>query len=263
MRSFPVLVTSFLLTVAAVEGAAETVASWLFDEPAGLYTSRPLESAAGIEAPLVLGLGGAVVPGRFGRALSSEPYPSGMIPSIGGVAVALLRSPVPAGRTQEPLSWREAQFMALRTRGKRDVRKEVSFPSVTATDLNLGDFAWTVESWFRLRDGAAGGVLLELGSGPRADNDVVTGPFTLGGSRLELSIKTAGLGYSLVRFADEQGRLISGFSVDECVYINFNFIQYRVEWLEGGMEVSTQASRAVRPVLRMRGTSNYALQSVD
>ncbi len=170
------LLVAGLTPVAATSAGADqnTIAVWLFDEPAGLYPSTPLESTAGLDAPLVLGLGGNVVEGRFGRALSTEPYPAVEIPAQGQATAALHRLPVPAGRTQEPLSWHNAQFTALMTGGERHLRKEVSFASATRTDLNLGDFDWTVEFWFRPQRAEGAGVVFELGTGPRGENDVVT-----------------------------------------------------------------------------------------
>lgn len=201
-----ILVSGFALSAASVAPAADTVALWLFDEPAGLYPSTPLEAAAGVDAPLVLGLGGSVVEGRFGRALSTEPFPAVVIPSEGEETAALHRFPVPAGRTMEPLSWHNAQFSALMTGGEKQIRKEVSFASATGTDLNLGDFDWTVEFWFRARTRAGEGVVFELGTGPRGENDQVTrlsvdvarGLFVLenqaGGKRGEIPSTAASLG---------------------------------------------------------------------
>ena len=163
-----------LLLLHAEAAAAQTVALWLFDEPLGLYPSTPLESADGIDAPLVLGLGGRVIQGKFGQALSTEPYPPVTVPTSGEETAALHRFPVPPGRTQEPMSWHNAQFAALMTRGENHIRKEVSFARVTRTDLNLGDFDWTVEFWFLAREAAGSGVVLELGTGPRAENEIVT-----------------------------------------------------------------------------------------
>jgi hypothetical protein len=60
------------------------------------------------------------------------------------------------------------------TGGERHLRKEVSFASPTRTDLNLGAFDWTVEFWWRLQPGAETGVVLEIGTGPRGENAVVT-----------------------------------------------------------------------------------------
>lgn len=89
------LIAAALLLTGSALTAAETVALWLFDEPVGLYPSTPLEASAGIDAPLVLGLGGSVVPGRFGQALSTTPFPSVTIPSEGEHTAALHRFPVP------------------------------------------------------------------------------------------------------------------------------------------------------------------------
>lgn len=198
----------FALAVAAIPGlrAAETTALWLFDEPAGLYPSTPLECSAGLDAPLVLGLGGSVIDGRFGRALSSEPFPAVIIPTEGEKTAALHRFAVPAGRTMEPLSWHNAQFCALMTGGELQVRKEVSFAHPTQTDLNLGDFDWTVEFWFRARVAGQGGVVFEIGTGPRGENnrvtrlsvDVARGGFLLeapgAGQRWEIPSSAASLG---------------------------------------------------------------------
>ncbi|HVZ65666.1 MAG TPA: LamG-like jellyroll fold domain-containing protein [Lacunisphaera sp.] len=161
-------------TGASVSTATETVACWLFDEPAGLYPSQVMDSSAGLDAPLVLGLGGQVVPGRFGQALTSEPYPAIEIPAKGESSAFLTPRPVPAGRTQAPLTWTNAKFTALMTSGERHLRKEVSFVNPTENDLNLGDFDWTVEFWFRATERRGAGVILELGSGPRGENDRVT-----------------------------------------------------------------------------------------
>lgn len=175
MKTPPLLLLLAVPFASLAAAAAETVAFWPFDEPAGLYPSTPLEPAVGLDAPLVLGLGGTVVPGKFGQALSTEPYPPVAIPAEGEATASLARRPVPPGRTQEPLTWHNAQFTALMTGGERHLRKEVTFASATRTDLNLGDFDWTVEFWFRARAGASGaGVVFELGTGPRGENDVVT-----------------------------------------------------------------------------------------
>lgn len=192
------------LAPAAAAPAAETVALWLFDEPPGLYPSTPLEAVAGIDAPLVLGLGGSVVEGRFGRALSTVPFPQVEIPAEGEKTAALHRFPVPPGRTQAPMSWHNAGFTAFMTGGERHIRKEVSFASATRSDLNLGDSDWTLEFWFRSGGPAGAGVVLEIGSGPRGENAVITrlaldaaaGAFTLenqpSGTRLAIpSMATA------------------------------------------------------------------------
>ena len=72
----------------------------------------------------------------------------------------------------EPLTWMNAGFCALMTRGENHLRKEVSFPDPTRTKLNLGDFDWTVEFWYLpTRRSEAPGVVFEVGRGPRGEND--------------------------------------------------------------------------------------------
>lgn len=174
MKSAVMALAAMCLLAAWPLRAAETTALWLFDEAPGLYPSTPLESSAGLDAPLVLGLGGSVVEGHFGRALSTEPFPAVTIPAVGQATAALVRFAVPPGRKMEPLSWHNAQFAALMTGGEPQIRKEVTFASPTRTDLNLGDFDWTVEFWLCTRRGTGEGVVLEIGSGPRGENNLVT-----------------------------------------------------------------------------------------
>ncbi|MCB1103726.1 MAG: LamG domain-containing protein [Cephaloticoccus sp.] len=170
----PSLCLTLALSVSSSAFAAETVAQWLFDEPEGLYPSTPLESTAGLDAPLVLGLGGSIVPGKFGQALSTVPYPPVVIPSEGEETAALHAFPVPPGRTQAPMSWHNAQFAAFMTSGENHIRKEVSFVAPTRTDLNLGDFDWTVEFWAKSDGADAMGTVWELGTGPRGENNMFT-----------------------------------------------------------------------------------------
>ncbi len=167
-------------------GAAHsTVALWLFDEQQGLYPSSVLNDASGGGSPMVLGLGGEIVEGRFGNALQilSEPRaidrltPSdfGRRPGEGDIRFGLVAAPLPEGRTVEPLYWGNAWFAALMTGGETHLRKEVGFANPTDTRLNLGAFDWTVELWYRpTRDSAEDGVVFEVGEGPRGENDHVT-----------------------------------------------------------------------------------------
>ena len=54
---------------------AETVALWLFDEQEGLYPSCVLGDAASGDFPLVIGLGGQLLEGKFGRGLEPALQP--------------------------------------------------------------------------------------------------------------------------------------------------------------------------------------------
>ena len=174
--------------------AVETTALWLFDEPAGLYPSHTLDDMSDNDMVLTLGLGGQVVPGRYGNALLLAPLdppldvpPAEEKPGEFGLA----RLPVPEGRTVEPLSWFTAHYAALMTSGENHLRKQVGFKNPTTSALNLGDFDWTVEFWHSPGDTGGGGpgqppadtpaaaataeaVVFEIGTGPRGENDIVT-----------------------------------------------------------------------------------------
>ncbi|MDQ7065093.1 MAG: LamG domain-containing protein [candidate division KSB1 bacterium] len=152
----------------------QTVALWLFDEPQGVYPSSVLSDSGPNDYPLVLGLGGRIVAGKNGNALEPLEYPEISIPE-GEIRFGLKRLPPRPDRTVPPLSWHNAQFCALMTRGENHLRKQVGFAQATSTRLNLGDFDWTVEFWFLpTRSTGADGVVFEIGEGPRGDNPAVT-----------------------------------------------------------------------------------------
>ena len=61
------------------------------------------------------------------------------------------------------------------THGEPHLRSEVGFASPTVSKLNLGNSDWTVEFWYQPRKGSDhDGVVLEIGTGPRGENDRVT-----------------------------------------------------------------------------------------
>jgi hypothetical protein len=91
---------------------------------------------------------------------------------------------------------------------------------------------------------------------------LVTKPLTFEGNRLVLNIDTDATGYAQVGFQDESGNPIEGFMVDDCVYINGDFVDKEVEWLRKGFDVSELEGRTVRLVFRMRGSKLYAMQFV-
>jgi hypothetical protein len=90
----------------------------------------------------------------------------------------------------------------------------------------------------------------------------VTKPLVFAGDRLQVNIDTDGMGYAQVGFLDENGDPIEGFTVDDGLYINGDFIAGEVEWLNGA-DVSALAGKTVQLVLRMRGAKLYAMQFVD
>jgi hypothetical protein len=154
---------------------AETVALWLFDEPVGSYPSCVLSDAATNDCPLVLGLGGQIVSGKYGNALEPLEQPKLEL-SHRARMIGVERLPkVDPSRKVPPMDWGNANFCALATRGERHLRQEVGFASATETRLNLGDFDWTIEFWYQpTREAEGEGVVLEIGEGPRGENDRVT-----------------------------------------------------------------------------------------
>jgi hypothetical protein len=119
------------------------------------------------------------------------------------------------------------------------------------------------------------------------EGTLVTKPFTFEGNRLILNIDTDAMGYAQVGFLDSAGNPIEGFSVDQCVYINGDFIGTEVEWIENPevvtiphgesiedvmadaahlvftRDVSKLQGKTVQLVFRMRGAKLYAMQFVD
>lgn len=115
---------------------------------------------------------------------------------------------------------------------------------------------------------------------------IVTKPLKFKGNRLVLNIDTDAAGYAQVGFLDETGQPIKGFSVDDCVYINGDFIETEVEWIKNqdvlpdirGMsekelfiaakqlklskDLSELEGKIVQVVFRLRGAKLYSMQFV-
>jgi hypothetical protein len=89
---------------------------------------------------------------------------------------------------------------------------------------------------------------------------ITTKPLVFEGNRLVLNIDTDAAGYAQVGFLDESGRPLPGFALEECVYINGDFIEGEVEWLSKGKDLSSLEGRAVRLLFRLRGAKLYAMQ---
>ncbi len=116
---------------------------------------------------------------------------------------------------------------------------------------------------------------------------MTTKPFIFKGNCLELNINTEATGYAQVGIVDEQGNPIKGFGLDDCIYINGDFINTKVEWIKNRKEVEEKLSKdkgiseslskyvksstdvsalqgkTVRLVFRMRGSKLYALQFIN
>jgi len=153
--------------------SGQTIALWLFDEPIGLYPSHVMDDQSDNDHPLVLGPGGKLVKGKFGNALSTLPQPAVNLPE-GELRFGLSPVTKGEGRTGDPMNWMNSNFCALMTSGQNHLRKEVGFVNVTQSKLNLGDFDWTVEFWYRPGTKGEDGCVFEIGSGPRGENELIT-----------------------------------------------------------------------------------------
>jgi hypothetical protein len=159
---------------------AGVVATWLFDEQTQAYPSTVLSDAGPNKYVIALGRGARLVPGRFGNALEiAEPDKleirgkSVQPGAEGAIRFGLVPAPTPTGRKVQPLWWGNATFAVLMTSGEKHLRTP-GYANATNTKLNLGAFDWTVEFWYQPASGTTGGVVFELGSGPRGENDQVT-----------------------------------------------------------------------------------------
>jgi hypothetical protein len=90
-----------------------------------------------------------------------------------------------------------------------------------------------------------------------------TRPLRFQGRQLKLNIDTGAVGYAQVGILDEKGAPVPGYSVDECVCLNGDFIDTPVEWMNQGTDVSPLQGRTVQIVFRMRGTKLYAMRFAD
>jgi hypothetical protein len=87
-----------------------------------------------------------------------------------------------------------------------------------------------------------------------------TRTLTFNGKRLRLNVDTGATGFVQVGFLDADGNPIPGYSVDEGIYINGDFLDTSAEWMKQGADVGALAGRPVQIVFRMRGARLYALQ---
>lgn len=159
-----------------------TVALWLFDEPAGSYPSTILNDSAGGYI-VALGRAGRIAEGRFGRALEvTDPrpleirYDPGLdLDGAAAILFGLRPRPTEPGRKTAPLWWGNAIYSALGTVGEGHLRK-ANFRNPTEGPLNLGPGDWTVEFWLQAdsRPAEEEQTVLEIGSGPRGENELWT-----------------------------------------------------------------------------------------
>lgn len=235
---FPV---GLITLIAALSSAAATSALWLFDEQEGLYPSCPLSDTGPADLHLILGRGGQIVPGKFGRALRPvEPEPWNPIyadmSQEGLIRFGLDAPQGKPGRTQEPLTWFNNKFSALFTSGDEHLRR-LEFANATETALNLGSENWTLEFWLKLDKTAVGeGTIFETGSGPRGENDRVT----------RLTILPEGQGFKLTNQASgTQVSLIArnlsmGNGWNHCAFTHEAGV---IKWYLNGREVARETVR--------------------
>jgi hypothetical protein len=89
---------------------------------------------------------------------------------------------------------------------------------------------------------------------------LTTKPLRFTGNHLKLNINTGAVGYAQVGFLDGAGKPIPGFSMDDCIYINGDFIDTPVEWMQRGKDLSALQGKTVQVVFRMRGAKLFAMQ---
>ncbi|MEX2168555.1 MAG: LamG-like jellyroll fold domain-containing protein [Pirellulales bacterium] len=89
---------------------------------------------------------------------------------------------------------------------------------------------------------------------------LVTKPLRFTGNQLRLNVNTLATGYAQVAILDKAFKPIPGFTADDCVYLNGDFIDEAVEWLDKGTDLSQLAGREIRVLVRGRGCKLYAMQ---
>jgi hypothetical protein len=89
---------------------------------------------------------------------------------------------------------------------------------------------------------------------------LITKPLVFKGNRLVLNVATGAAGYAQVGLLDELGKPILGFSADDCVYINGDFVETEVEWLKKGKDLSSLEGKIVQLEFQLRGAKLYSMQ---
>jgi hypothetical protein len=93
-----------------------------------------------------------------------------------------------------------------------------------------------------------------------AGGELVTKPLRFTGNQLRLNINTLATGFAQVAILGKDSNPIPGFAWEDCVYLNGDFIDEPVEWLEKGTDVSQLAGKDIRVLIRGRGCKLYALR---
>lgn len=155
---------------------SQTIALWLFDEPQGLYPSHVIDDASNNDYPLVLGRAGSIVSGKYGNALDATAFMDLEIPNMNEARFGMSDPlPIPEGKTAVPMNWENALFTAIMTSGEKHLRKEIGMVNATQTKLNLGNFDWTIEFWYKsTKISNEEAVIFEIGMGPLREINKVT-----------------------------------------------------------------------------------------
>jgi hypothetical protein len=211
------------LTVSVINGYTQdevkTVALWPFDEQIGIYPSCVISDLSDNDFSLALGQGGQIVPGKFGNALEPTERPKIEYLENENIKFGLKSIPIPEGRAVEPMTWMNANFCALMTSGENHLRKQVGFVNPTKSKLNLGQFNWTIEFWYKPTSSSPGiGVIFEIGRGPRGENNDVTQLLLNSHQSAFVLINRPG-GVNLIIPTDPRV-----FNVDEQAWMHFAFV---------------------------------------
>ncbi|MDX1702576.1 MAG: hypothetical protein R3250_18240, partial [Melioribacteraceae bacterium] len=112
----------------------------------------------------------------------------------------------------------------------------------------------------------------------------VTKPITFEGNQLFLNVDTDAAGYVQVGILDMEDNPIKGFALDDCIYINGDFIDTEVEWMKNreqikkisssheedtntfsdkvivSSDISELEGKTVKLIFRMRGSKLYSME---
>tara|TARA_R110001583_G_scaffold195374_1_gene372378 strand:+ start:23510 stop:25903 length:2394 start_codon:yes stop_codon:yes gene_type:complete len=165
----------FVCVLISVKSQAQTIALWQFNESKGLYPSHVLDDSSENDYPLVIGKKGKIVDGKFGNGLDMTANYELEITLNDQIQFGLAKPEIPEGRTTVPMYWGNADFAALMTVGETHLRRQVGFVNTTDTKLNLGNFDWTVEFWYKpMQETKEEGVIFEIGVGPIREKSAIT-----------------------------------------------------------------------------------------
>ncbi|MES1213852.1 MAG: LamG domain-containing protein, partial [Singulisphaera sp.] len=89
---------------------------------------------------------------------------------------------------------------------------------------------------------------------------IKTKPLRFEGGRLHLNVDTGATGSLQVGICGEDGQFLPGYGLDDCVYINGDFLDEIVEWSDKGHDCASLQGKVVQLVFRMLGTKLFAMQ---